>query len=59
MSIAKLSDVLVQMAKRNLMVLTDDAPLEQCPERFDGISVNVAINVAGLVIVSRTNLEGS
>lgn len=49
-AIAKLRDVLMEMAQRDAVILSKDATLQQTPERFDGVGVNFAIGIADLVI---------
>ena len=49
-SVAKLGDVLMKMAKCNAVVLAGDATLQQSPERFDGIGMNLPVYIGDLMV---------
>lgn len=49
-AIAKLGDVLVEMAQSHAMVLPEDAAFQQPPKGFDSVCVNFAVGIANLVI---------
>src|SRR5258708_34004436 len=49
-AIAELGDVLMQMAKRDLVVLDENAAFQQTPESFNGVGVNFAVSVGEFVV---------
>jgi len=57
-AIAELSDVLMQMAKGDFVVLADDAALQQSPESFDCVGVNLAIGIGEFMIDRAMRHEG-
>lgn len=52
-AIAKLGDVLMQMAQGDLVVLADDTALQQPPESFNRVRVDFAIYVGNLMVDDR------
>src|SRR5450759_2395121 len=57
-AVAKLGDVLMEMAKSDAMVLADDAAFQQAPKSLNAVRVDFAICVAHLMIDDGVRHEG-